>query len=87
MRRLPSLFALSALLVVGAFGIAGGWMAASGTGADAADVGASAQFNDSHFHLTNYIQQGITPQAFLHIMGSRVGRSTLFGIPLQQQWS
>jgi hypothetical protein len=87
MRRLPSLFALSALLVVGAFGIAGGWMAASGTGADAPDVGASAQFNDSHFHLTNYIQQGITPQAFLHIMGSRVGRSTLFGIPLQQQWS
>ena len=24
---------------------------------------------------------------FLEIMGSRVGRSTLFGIPLQQQWS
>ena len=87
MRRLPSLFVLSALLVVGAFGIAGGWMAASGTAADAPDVGASAQFNDSHFHLTNYIQQGITPQAFLRIMGSRVGRSTLFGIPLQQEWS
>jgi hypothetical protein len=44
-------------------------------------------FNDSHFHLTNYIQEGITPQAFLKIMGTRVGRSTLFGIPLQQQWS
>ena len=87
MSRLPSLFALSALLVVGAFGIAGGWMAPSGTGADASDVVASAQFDDSHFHLTNYIQQGITPQAFLHIMGSRVGRSTLFGIPLQQEWS
>src|SRR6185436_1443179 len=26
-------------------------------------------------------------QAFLKIMGTRVGRSTLFGIPLQQQWS
>jgi hypothetical protein len=87
MRRLPSLFALSALLVVGAFGIAGGWIGASGTAADAPDAVASAQFNDSHFHLTNYIQQGITPQAFLHIMGSRVGRSTLFGIPLQQEWS
>ncbi|PZF71129.1 amidohydrolase [Taibaiella soli] len=44
-------------------------------------------FYDSHFHLTNYIQEGITPQQFLTIMGNRVGRSTLFGIPLQQQWS
>ncbi|HTK68330.1 MAG TPA: hypothetical protein VL857_00880, partial [Candidatus Eisenbacteria bacterium] len=45
------------------------------------------EFNDSHFHLTNYIQEGITVQHFLGIMGKRVGRSTLFGIPLQQQWS
>jgi len=44
-------------------------------------------FNDSHFHLTNYIQQGIDVRQFLQIMGSRVHRSTLFGIPLQQQWS
>jgi len=45
------------------------------------------EFDDSHFHLTNYIQQGIDVRAFLQIMGTRVGRSTLFGIPLQQQWS
>jgi hypothetical protein len=45
------------------------------------------EFDDSHFHLTNYIQEGITVRRFLEIMGSRVGRSTLFGIPLQQQWS
>jgi hypothetical protein len=44
-------------------------------------------FNDSHFHLTNYVQQGTDIHAFLRIMGTRVGRSTLFGIPLQQQWS
>ncbi|HET6462858.1 MAG TPA: amidohydrolase family protein [Candidatus Krumholzibacteria bacterium] len=44
-------------------------------------------FCDSHFHLTNYIQEGITPRDFLKIMGNRVQRSTLFGIPLQQQWS
>jgi amidohydrolase family protein len=44
-------------------------------------------FDDSHFHLTNYIQQGIDVRKFLEIMGTRVGRSTLFGIPLQQQWS
>ena len=48
---------------------------------------AKYEFNDSHFHLTNYIQEGITPRQFLKIMGTRVGRSTLFGIPLQQQWS
>jgi predicted TIM-barrel fold metal-dependent hydrolase len=48
---------------------------------------AGADFNDSHFHLTNYIQEGIDVRKFLDIMGTRVGRSTLFGIPLQQQWS
>ena len=53
----------------------------------AQDQGAANEFNDSHFHLTNYIQQGLEPRQFLQIMGNRVGRSTLFGIPLQQQWS
>jgi hypothetical protein len=48
---------------------------------------AANEFFDSHFHLTNYIQQGIDVRSFLQIMGTRVGRSTLFGIPLQQQWS
>ena len=47
----------------------------------------ATQFNDSHFHLTNYVQEGISGPQFLNIMGSRVSRSTLFGIPLQQQWS
>jgi predicted TIM-barrel fold metal-dependent hydrolase len=47
----------------------------------------TAWFNDSHFHLTNYIQEGITAARFLEIMGQKVSRSTLFGIPLQQQWS
>lgn len=44
-------------------------------------------FNDSHLHLTNYIQEGTDIRDFVKIMGSKVGRSTLFGIPLQQQWS
>ena len=44
-------------------------------------------FNDSHFHLTNYIQQGIDIHDFLKIMGTKVGRVALFGIPLQQEWS
>ena len=47
----------------------------------------SNEFHDSHFHLTNYVQEGIEARALLDIMGTRVGRSTLFGIPLQQQWS
>jgi predicted TIM-barrel fold metal-dependent hydrolase len=52
-----------------------------------AQVPANAEFHDSHFHLTNYIQQGISIEDYLAIMGDRVGRSTLFGIPLQQAWS
>ncbi len=45
------------------------------------------EFNDSHFHLTNYIQEGTNIRDFLNIIGNRVGRVALFGIPLQQQWS
>jgi predicted TIM-barrel fold metal-dependent hydrolase len=66
-------------------GLLGGLLAVvagfSACGAQACD------FNDSHFHLTNYIQEGIKASDFLNIMGDRVCRSTLFGIPLQQQWS
>jgi hypothetical protein len=54
---------------------------------DAQSQSSANEFNDSHFHLTNYIQQGIDIHQFLKIMGTRVSRSTLFGIPLQQQWS
>src|SRR5580765_1224775 len=45
------------------------------------------ELNDVHFHLTNYIQQGTDIHQFLKIMGDKVGRVALFGIPLQQQWS
>jgi hypothetical protein len=45
------------------------------------------QVNDSHFHLTNYVQEGTDIRDFLKIMGDRVGRVALFGIPLQQTWS
>ena len=57
----------------------------------AAQVGAATanqpEVNDSHFHLTNYIQEGTDIHKFLEIMGTKVGRVALFGIPLQQQWS
>jgi hypothetical protein len=48
---------------------------------------ATFEFNDSHFHLTNYIQKGIDIRDFLKIMGNKAGRVALFGIPLQQEWS
>jgi len=43
--------------------------------------------HDSHFHLTNYVQEGTDIRDLLRIMGDRVGRVALFGIPLQQTWS
>jgi predicted TIM-barrel fold metal-dependent hydrolase len=45
------------------------------------------EVNDCHFHLTNYIQEGTNIHALLQIMGTKVGRVALFGIPLQQMWS
>src|SRR5262249_48867991 len=45
------------------------------------------ELNDTHFHLTNYVQQGTDIHDFLKIMGAKVGRVALFGIPVQQQWS
>jgi hypothetical protein len=47
----------------------------------------SYELNDNHFHLTNYIQKGIDFHDVLKLMGDRVGRVAIFGIPLQQQWS
>ena len=44
-------------------------------------------FHDSHLHLTNYVQEGPDVRTFLDMMGTKVGRATLFGIPLQQTWS
>jgi Amidohydrolase len=43
--------------------------------------------NDSHLHLTNYIQEGTDIHDLMKIMGTKVGRVALFGIPLQQEWS
>ena len=48
---------------------------------------ADYEIHDSHFHLTNYIQEGTDIHRFLEIMGDTVGRVALFGIPLQQTWS
>jgi hypothetical protein len=47
---------------------------------------AGAKYSDSHFHLTNYVQEGTRLQDYLNMMGTAVCRSTVFGIPLQQMW-
>ena len=44
------------------------------------------ELNDAHFHLTNYVQEGIDINKCLDNMGNKVGRVALFGIPLQQMW-
>lgn len=56
-------------------------------GAEAPTRKPSYLFDDSHVHLTNYIQEGLQASDLLRVMGDRVGRATLFGIPLQQKWS
>jgi len=43
--------------------------------------------NDSHVHLTNYIQEGPELASLVALMGDKVGRAAVFGIPLQQMWS
>jgi hypothetical protein len=58
----------------------------SSAGPASAQVPEDAEFHDSHFHLTNYIQEGTDIRDFVEMMGSKIGRSTVFGIPLQQMW-
>jgi predicted TIM-barrel fold metal-dependent hydrolase len=72
----------SAVLVAAALGLPG---RASAQAPAAGSAGYVA--NDVHFHLTNYVQQGTDIREFLKIMGTKVGRVALFGIPLQQAWS
>ena len=44
-------------------------------------------FNDSHVHLTNYVQEGPDIRDYLAMMGDTIKRSVLFGLPLQQMWN
>ena len=48
---------------------------------------AQDDYYDAHVHLTNYIQEGISASEYLDVVGERVQRSVLFGIPLQMHWS
>ncbi len=43
-------------------------------------------YNDSHFHLTNYVHEGTDLKDYVKMMDGVVKRSTVFGLPLQQMW-
>jgi hypothetical protein len=60
-RRLSFAFGAVALLFASLIGVIRAQNSARGD-----------EFNDSHFHLTNYIQQGIEPRSSCKIMGNRV---------------
>src|SRR5947209_14741502 len=74
----------SACALVTGMSIAAGAVAAQTSQAPSSDA---YLFNDVHFHLTNYIQEGVDIHQFLTTMGYKAGRVALFGIPLQQEWS
>src|SRR4051812_16167226 len=76
MRTAAVLLGVSAVAITGLLG-----------GVAAQPATTAYEVNDTHFHLTNYVQEGADIHDFLKLMGSRVGRVALFGIPLQQQWS
>src|SRR5512136_2741787 len=54
--------------------------------APGAPAGQDYLLHDAHLHLTNYIQEGTNIHDFLKIMGTKVGRVAIFGLPLQQMW-
>ena len=73
------------LALLATFATLGSGAAPAASSAKAAD---DCLFDDSHFHLTNYVQQGTDMGKYVDvIMGGKVCRSTVFGIPLQQTWS
>jgi hypothetical protein len=77
----PVLVGLAVLLT------AAGFETAPVTAQSPRATGESYVLNDSHLHLTNYIQEGTDIHDFLKVMGTKVGRVAIFGLPLQQMWA
>ena len=59
----------------------------SPSGSLGAARGESYLFDDAHFHLTNYVQKGLTAREYVKMMGIDRQAVDPFGIPLQQTWS
>lgn len=73
-------------LLAGGLAIAAALWAFGPAGSRAAPPPDAFEVNDSHLHLTNYVQEGTKIHDFVDMMGTKVGRVAIFGIPLQQQW-
>jgi len=71
---------------VPAFLVATVSLALAASVAPAASDEAPYVYNDAHFHLTNYVQEGTDLKDYLKMMDGVVKRSTVFGLPLQQMW-
>jgi len=65
----------------------GSYAVATAVGTFSAPERQAFDVNDVHLHLTNYVQQGTDIHDFVRLMGTKVGRVAIFGIPLQQQWA
>ena len=74
------------LLIGGLILLAVSWLVRA-AGPAAPPASETFEINDSHLHLTNYVQEGTSIHDFLNMMGTKVGRAAIFGIPLQQEWS
>ena len=69
------------------FAVSGSAATVGAQGAPASSATSSrGTLDDSHFHLTNYVQKGVTLRDMLRLMGDSIGRVAVFGIPLQQMW-
>jgi hypothetical protein len=84
--RAASRHSLAASALIAALAVAA-WIVGSAVGRTAAPPAGTFEVNDSHLHLTNYVQEGTDIHDFIKIMGTTVGRVAIFGIPLQQQWA
>jgi predicted TIM-barrel fold metal-dependent hydrolase len=82
-KRTKILAGLGFALAVGSVGI----VAAIGAPSSPSPAPVTYVTNDSHIHVTNYVQEGISLRQLVKLMDNQVGRAAVFGIPLQQTWS
>ncbi len=82
----PALRAAGWMLLAVLLGGVALWASGRAPQAPPAPAGGNYLLHDAHLHLTNYVQEGTEIRDLLKIMGTKVGRAAVFGIPLQQMW-
>lgn len=86
-KRIASRFPWLAFCIFAVFAVSAAEFARAAPQSAASPPKDTYLFHDAHVHLTNYIQEGTDVRDFLKVMGDKVGRAVLFGLPLQQMWS